>query len=70
MCDVIDIFVDMCRYLVLPHLVLPDEVAEGRLRVEGEGGGDLGRYRAEQYHLSRGSLPSSSFGDQKPIPFT
>ena len=54
MCDVIDIFVDMCRYLVLPNLVLPDEVAEGRLRVEGEGGGDLGRYRAEQYHLSRG----------------
>ena len=48
MCDVIDIFV------VLPNLVLPDEVAEGRLRVEGEGGGDLGRYRAEQYHLSRG----------------
>ena len=54
MCDVIDIFVDMCRNLVLPHLVLPDEVAEGRLRVEGEGDGDLGRYRAEQYHLSRG----------------
>ena len=38
---------------MLPHLVLPDEVAEGRLRVEGEGGGDLGRYRAEQYHLLR-----------------